>query len=413
MAHRVAVTGLGSVTPLGCNAATTWEALIAGTSGVAQISLFDASEQDVTIAAEVKGFDPGVAMDRKEARHADRFVQFAIVAGLEALEGAHLRIDDANRDRIGVVIGSGIGGLTTISEQFDTLRERGPRRVSPFLVPMMLPDMASGRVSIATGARGPNPCIVSACSSGADSIGYAAELIRRGDAIAMLAGGAEAPITPIGIAGFASERALSARNNDPTRASRPFDAERDGFVIGEGAAVLLLESLDYAQARGATILAELCGYGATADAYHVTQLPDDAEGAVRAMQLALRQAGIEGDRVDYINAHGTSTPMNDRCETAAIKTVFSRRAYDLPISSIKSMTGHLLGAGGALEACVSVQVIQHGVIPPTINYCTPDPDCDLDYTPNRARTLGLSTVLTNSFGFGGHNSALVFRRYED
>ncbi len=413
MPNRVMVTGIGAVSPLGLDALSTWEALIAGTSGVGQISLFDPAGQEVAIAAEVKDFDPGVAMDRKEARHADRFVQFAIVASLEALEHAGLHVDDSNRDQVGVIIGTGIGGLTTISEQSDVLRERGARRVSPFLVPMMLPDMASGRVSIAIGARGPNPCIVSACSSGADSIGYAAELIRRGDCAAMIAGGAEAPITPICIAGFASERALSTRNDDPARASRPFDAERDGFVIGEGAAVIVLESLDYARARGATILAEIIGYGATADAYHVTQLPDSAEGAARAIRLALRQAGIEPADVDYVNAHGTSTPMNDRCETSAIKTVFGKRAHSIPLSSIKSMVGHLLGAGGALEACVSVQVIQHGVIPPTINYCTPDPDCDLDYTPNRARAMAVSTVLSNSFGFGGHNSALLFRRYED
>jgi 3-oxoacyl-[acyl-carrier-protein] synthase II len=411
MADRVVVTGLGAVTPLGRDAESTWQALTLGISGIARITLFDPAGYEVTIAAEVKDFDPGVAMDRKESRHADRFVQFGVVASIEALRHARLTIDDSNRDQIGVIIGSGAGGLTTFSEQFDILRERGPRRVSPFFVPMMLPNMASGRVSIATGARGPNPSIISACSSGADSIGYAAELIRRGDCDAMLAGGAEAPITPIGIAGFASERALSTHNEDPEHASRPFDAERDGFVMGEGAAVMLLESLDHARARGATILAELSGYGATADAYHLTQLPSGGEGAARAMQIALHGAGIEPEQVDYINAHGTSTPMNDRVETEAIKTVFGSRAYDVPISSIKSMTGHLLGASGALEACVSVQVIQRGVIPPTMNYCTPDPDCDLDYTPNKARTVAVSTVLSNSFGFGGHNSALVFRRY--
>jgi 3-oxoacyl-[acyl-carrier-protein] synthase II len=413
MANRVVVTGLGAVSPVGLNAPATWEALISGVSGIGPVSLFDTTGQDVTIAAEVKGFDPGVAMDRKEARHADRFVQLAMASALEALANAQLAIDDSNRDRVGVVIGSGIGGLATISEQFDTLRDRGARRVSPFLVPMMLPDMASGRVSIGTGARGPNPCILSACSSGADSIGCAADIIRRGDAVAMLAGGAEAPITPIGIAGFASERALSTRNDDPAHASRPFDADRDGFVVGEGAAVLVLEQLDYALARGANILAELRGYAATSDAYHVTQLPDLAEGATRAMRLALQQAAIAPEQVDYINAHGTSTPMNDRCETFAIKQVFGKRAYSVPISSIKSMVGHLLGAAGALEACVCVQAIQHGVIPPTMNYCTPDPDCDLDYTPNRARTQAVSTALSNSFGFGGHNSTLVFSWYQN
>jgi 3-oxoacyl-[acyl-carrier-protein] synthase II len=408
--RRVAVTGLGAVTPVGCNVATAWEALIAGTSGAGPITLFDASEQDVRIAAEVKDFDPAIVMDRKEARHADRFVQFAMAASVEAQAQAGLIIDDDNRDQIGVMIGSGVGGITTLSEQYEVLHGRGPRRVNPFLVPMMLPDMASGRVSIALGARGPNPCIVSACSSGSDSIGYAAEIIRRGDAVAMLAGGAEASITPIGIAGFASERALSTRNDDPARASRPFDRDRDGFVMGEGAAVLVLEDLDRARDRGAKILAELAGYAATADATHITQPAEGGAGAARAMRLALEHAGIAADDVNYISAHGTSTPMNDRFETAAIKSVFGRRAYDVPVSSLKSMVGHLLGAGGALSAVAAVQTIRHGVIPPTINFCTPDPDCDLDYTPNKARTTAVATVLANSFGFGGHNSVLVFRR---
>jgi 3-oxoacyl-[acyl-carrier-protein] synthase II len=413
MSTRVVVTGLGAVSPVGSDAASTWQGLIAGRSGIGPITLFDPEGQDVTIAAEVSDFDPGVAMDRKEIRHADRFVHFAVAASVEAVQSARLAINESNRDRIGVLIGSGIGGLGTMSEQYQVFRDRGPKRVSPFFVPMMLPDMASGRVSIAIGARGPNPCIISACSSGADSIGYAAEVIRRGDADAMIAGGAEAPITPIGVAAFASERALSTRNEAPSAASRPFDAERDGFVLGEGAAVLTLESADHAITRGATILAELAGYGAASDAYHVTQLPDDADGAVRAICHALQQAGAGRDTVDYINAHGTSTPMNDRCETQAIKRVFGPRAYSIPISSIKSMVGHLLGAGGALEAFASVLVIRYGVIPPTINYQTPDPDCDLDYTPNKARTLPVSTVLSNSFGFGGHNSALVFRRFDD
>jgi 3-oxoacyl-[acyl-carrier-protein] synthase II len=411
MSPRVVITGMGAVSPLGSDAGATWEGLVAGRSGIGPITLFDPDGQDVTIAAEVPDFDPGVAMDRKDARHADRFVQFAVTASIEAIQSARLTIDEGNRDRIGVLIGSGIGGLGTMSEQYGVFRDRGPKRVSPFFVPMMLPDMASGRVSIAIGARGPNPCIISACSSGADSIGYAAEIIRRGEADAMIAGGAEAPITPIGVAAFASERALSTRNEDPAAASRPFDANRDGFVIGEGAAVLTLESAEHARARGATILAEVAGYAAASDAYHVTQLPDDADGAVRAICRALQQAGVDREGIDYINAHGTSTPMNDRCETQAIKRVFGPRAYSIPISSIKSMVGHLLGAGGALEAFASVQVIRHGVIPPTINYQTPDPDCDLDYTPNKARTLPVSTVLSNSFGFGGHNSALVLRRF--
>lgn len=413
MPHRVVITGLGAVTPVGCDAPSTWRALIGGVSGVGRISLFDPAGHDVTIAAEVKGFDPSVAMDRKEVRHTDRFVQFALVAAQEAVAQARLAIDAENRDAVGVIIGSGIGGLSTLSEQLGVLAQRGPRRVSPFVVPMMLADMASGRVSIALGARGPNPSVVSACSSGADAIGYAAEILRRGDCVAMLAGGAEAPITPIGVAGFASEHVLSMRNDDPAGASRPFDADRDGFVIGEGAAMLVVESLEHARGRGAPILAELCGYGMAADAHHITQPAEGGEGGARAMRLALRQAGIGPEEVDYLNAHGTSTPMNDRFETMAIKAVFGKHAYRLPISSTKSMVGHLLGAGGALEACVCVQAIQHGVIPPTINYCTPDPDCDLDYTPNTARTLGVSTVLSNSFGFGGHNSALLFRRFRE
>jgi 3-oxoacyl-[acyl-carrier-protein] synthase II len=410
MGNRVVITGIGAVTPVGLDATATWEALIAGVSGVGPITLFDAAGYDVRIAAEVRQFDPAVAMDRKEARHTDRFVQFALAASKEAVEHARLMIDDANRDRIGVIIGSGIGGLTTLSEQLGVLHERGPHRVSPFVVPMMLADMASGRVSIQLGARGPNPSVVSACASGSDAIGLAADLIRRGDCLAMLAGGAEAAITPLALAGFATEHALSTRNDDPPGASRPFEADRDGFVMGEGAAVMVLESLDHAQARGAHALAEVCGYGMTADAFHITQLPESGEGAVRAMQLALEQAAIAPEQVDYISAHGTSTPMNDRIETSAIKTVFGRHAERTPVSSIKSMVGHLLGAGGALEACVAAQIIQHGVIPPTINYCRPDPDCDLDYTPNRARTTAVSTVLSNSFGFGGHNSALVLRR---
>jgi len=410
MANRVVITGMGAVTPLGADATTTWEALIAGSSGVGPITLFDTNGHDVTIAAEVKNFDPGVAMDRKEARHTDRFVQFALAASREAVEQARLIIDERNRDRVGVIIGSGIGGLTTLCEQLAVLHERGPRRVSPFVVPMMLADMASGRVSIQLGARGPNPSVVSACSSGADAIGLAVELIRRGECVAMLAGGAEAAITALALAGFASEHALSTRNDDPPAASRPFDADRDGFVMGEGAAVLVLESLNHAAARGAHAFAEICGYGMAADAYHITQLAGDGGGAVRAMELALRQAGVQPGEVDYISAHGTSTPMNDRVETRAIKTVFGKHAHRLPLSSIKSMVGHLLGAGGALEACVAAQIIEHGVIPPTINYRRPDPECDLDCTPNKARTMAVSTVLSNSFGFGGHNSALILRR---
>lgn len=413
MPSRVVVTGIGAVSPVGLDSASTWEALAAGACGVSPISLFDAAAQEVTIAAEVKDFDPTVAMERKEVRRNDRFVQFAVVAAREAVSNASLNIGQHNRDQLGVIIGSGIGGITTLSEQIQVLQERGPRRVSPFLVPMMITDMASGQVSIALGARGPNVCTVSACASGADAIGYAFEIIRRGDAVAMVTGGAEAAITPIGVAGFASARALSTRNDDPAHASRPFDADRDGFVLGEGAGILVLESLEYARSRGARILAELCGYGMTADAYHITQPAEGGEGGARAMRMAIGQAGLCPEQVDYLNAHGTSTPMNDKFETQAIKSVFGEHAYQMPISSIKSMVGHLLGAAGALEACVCIQTILRGLIPPTINLTTRDPDCDLDYTPNVARQMRVSTVLSNSFGFGGHNSALLFREFAE
>jgi 3-oxoacyl-[acyl-carrier-protein] synthase II len=411
MPHRVVVTGIGAVSPVGLDASATWSALISGQSGVGRIELFDPSDQEVTIAAEVKGFDPTIAMERKEARRNDRFVQFAAAAAREAVEQAGLTIDSDNSAEIGVIIGSGIGGIATLSEQLDTLRDKGPRRVSPFLVPMMISDMASGQVSILLGARGPNVCTVSACSSGADAIGYSFEVIRRGDAVAMVTGGAEAAITPIGVAGFAAARALSTRNDDPSSASRPFDADRDGFVLGEGAAILVLESLDHAQQRGATILAEVGGYGMTADAHHITQPAEGGEGGARAMKHALAQAGVCAEEVDYVNAHGTSTPLNDKFETMAIKAVLGEHAYRIPVSSIKSMVGHLLGAAGALEACVCVQTIQNGAIPPTINYTTPDPECDLDCTPNSARKTPVKTVLSNSFGFGGHNSSLLFREF--
>jgi 3-oxoacyl-[acyl-carrier-protein] synthase II len=409
MPNRVVVTGMGAVSPVGLDVQSTWESLLAGRCGVGPITLFDAADQEVTIAAEVKAFDPAVAMDRKEVRRNDRFVQFAMAAAREALLSSGLEIGPDNRDHVGVIIGSGIGGIGTLSEQIQVLREKGPRRVSPFLVPMMIADMASGQVSIALGARGPNVCTVSACASGADAIGYAFDLIRRGDAVAMVTGGAEAAITPIGVAGFASARALSTRNADPSHASRPFDADRDGFVLGEGSGILVLENLEHAQARGATLLAELCGYGMTADAHHITQPAEGGEGGARAMRMALSQAGLCPDDIDYLNAHGTSTPMNDKFETEAIKSVFGEHAYQMPISSIKSMVGHLLGAAGALEACACVQAIRDGIIPPTINYENPDPDCDLDYTPNVARRLPVRAVLSNSFGFGGHNSALLFR----
>ena len=411
--HRVVVTGLGAVSPVGLNAPATWEAVVKGTNGIAPITLFDPTGHEATFAGEVKGFDPSQHMDRKEVRRNDRFVHFALATAQEAVDHAQLKICADNAEEIGVIIGSGIGGITTLSEQMLVLHEKGPRRVSPFLVPMMIVDMASGAVSIALGAKGPNFCTVSACATGADAIGVSYDLIRLGHARAMVAGGTEAAITPIGIAGFASARALSTRNDDPAHASRPFDKDRDGFVMGEGAAVLVLESLEFARERGAPILAELIGYAATADAHHITQPAEGGEGGVRAMRLAIRRAGLRPEDIDYINAHGTSTPMNDAYETQAIKTVFGEHAYQVPISSTKSMVGHLLGAAGAIEAAFCVQAIQDGVIPPTINYQTPDPECDLDYTPNRARELDVCVALTNSLGFGGHNATLVFRRFEE
>jgi 3-oxoacyl-[acyl-carrier-protein] synthase II len=410
--RRVVITGLGAVTPLGLNVASTWQALLAGRSGVDRISAFDAEAFETEIAAEVKGFDPLACMDRKEARRTDRFVQFATAAAMEAVAQSGLKIDASNAEQVGVIMGSGIGGIATLSEQFKVLHERGPSRISPFLVPMMIADMASGHLSIRLGAKGPNFCTVSACSSGADAIGEAAEIIRRGEAQAMVAGGAEACVVPISVAGFSSAGALSKRNAEPQKASRPFDAQRDGFVIGEGAAALVLEELDCARARGAPILAELAGYGATDDAYHITQPAEGGEGGARAMRVALRKAGLQPKDVDYINAHGTSTPLNDKFETMAMKSVFGPEAYKIPISSTKSMTGHLIGAAGAVEAVFSVLAIRESVCPPTINLENPDPDCDLDYTPHVPRRGRVNVTLSNSFGFGGHNACLVFRRLE-
>ncbi len=409
--RRVVVTGMGCVSPLGLSAESTWSAVLGGVSGVGPITLFDAAEMDVRFAAEVKGFDPLVYAERKEARKMDRFVQFAIAAAQQALDDSSLTPTDDNRGRIGVLIGSGIGGIETLEKEIRTAITRGPNRISPFFIPMMICNMASGMVSIRHGLGGPNTCVVTACTTGTNAIGDAAELIRRGAADAMLAGGAEAAITFCGVGGFAAMRALSTRNEDPTLASRPFDAGRDGFVIGEGAAVLVLESLEFAQSRGALILAEVVGYGMSADAFHMTQPAPEGRGAVVAMRNALLDAGIAPDEVDYINAHGTSTPHNDRNETMAVKHVFGPAATTIPISSTKSMTGHLLGAAGAVEAMICVQAIRDGVIPPTINLTQPDPECDLDYVPNVKRERQVDIALSNSFGFGGHNGSLVIRRF--
>ena len=411
MDRRVAVTGLGLVTPLGLDLMSTWRAALAGVSGVDTITGFDAESFATRIAAEVKGFDPLACMERKEAKNTDRFVQFATAAALEALAHAGLDVE-GNADEVGCIVGSGIGGIGTLSKQVTTLNERGPSRVSPFLVPMMIADMASGHLSIRLGAKGPNFCTTSACSSGADAIGVSAEMIRRGEATAMITGGAEACVVPIGLAGFSSAGALSKRNDEPTKASRPFDADRDGFILGEGSGILILEEMEYAKARGATVLAEMASYAATADAHHITQPAERAEGAARAMRHALKKAGLGVDEIDYINAHGTSTPLNDKFETMAIHDVFGDEAPKIPISSTKSMTGHLIGAAGAVEAAFSVLAIRDGVVPPTINLETPDPDCDLDYTPHIPKRGPVRAVLSNSLGFGGHNSCLVFRRYE-
>jgi 3-oxoacyl-[acyl-carrier-protein] synthase II len=397
------------ITPVGLDVASSWEALVAGRSGIGWITAFDATGFACTVAAEVKDFDVaryGVAP--KDARRMDRFVQFGLAAALEAVRDAGLPVPVGNGPRTGVYVGAGMGGIITLSEQFEVLRQRGPGRVSPFLVPMMIADMASGQVSITLGAQGPNLGIVSACATGAHAIGEAAELIRRGDVDVMVAGGTEAVITPIGVAGFAAARALTT-NPDPATASRPFDRERDGFIMGEGAGILVLERLSHARDRGARIHALLVGYGTSADAYHLTAPPEDGEGAVRCIRQALATAGLAPADLDYVNAHGTSTPLNDRAETAALKTALGADAYRVPISSTKSMVGHLLGAAGGVEAVIAVKAIETGLIPPTINLEHADPDCDLDYTPRVARRAPVRTALSNSFGFGGHNAALLFR----
>lgn len=409
--ERIVVTGLGAASPLGLSMEDTWQALIEGKSGAASITRFDPEPFRCKIAAEVKGFDPCNYLDRKEVRHSDIFVHYAAAATREAVKNAALKIEESNCADIGVLIGSGIGGLSTLFEQTRILLEKGPDRVSPFLAPMMVSDMASGQISIMLGVKGPNFCTTSSCASSADAIGVACNLIRDGYAKVMIAGGSEAAITPIGLAAFDSAKAVSTRNDDPEKASRPFDALRDGFVMGEGAATLILESLSHALDRGAVILAELVGYGATGDAFHITQPAPYAEGGARAMRKALETAGIKPGEVSYINAHGTSTALNDKFETAAIKWVFGEYAHKIPISSTKSMTGHLLGAAGAIEAAICVCTILKGIIPPTINLTNPDPDCDLDYVPHVARKKEVEITLSNSFGFGGHNSVLIFRKF--
>jgi 3-oxoacyl-[acyl-carrier-protein] synthase II len=413
--NRVVITGLGLVTPVGNDVDAAWAALLAGASGAAPITQFEATEQFSTrFACEVKGFDPEQHMDRKEVRRTDRFVHLAMAVAQEAVQHSGLGDDlaPADPDRVGVLIGSGIGGIATFEEQTKIMLERGPNRVSPFFVPMFIPDMASGLVSMRYGAKGPNYCTVSACSSSAHALGNSFRLIQGGEADVMITGGTEATVTPLTIAGFGNMRALSSRNDSPSTASRPFDAERDGFVLGEGAGIVIMESLEHAQNRGATIYGEMVGYGQSADAYHMTAPAPEGAGAQAAMRIAIKDAGLELADVGYINAHGTSTPANDVNETLAIKAVFGDAAYRMVVGSTKSMTGHLLGAAGAVEGIITVLVGRTGKIPPTINFSTPDPACDLDYAHNEQRDREVRVALTNSFGFGGHNVCLAFRRWE-
>jgi len=411
MRKRVVVTGLGCVSPLGLNVNDTWTALLAGKSGAAPITRFDASQHKTKFAAEVKGFDPVALFGIREARKMDRFAQFAIAAADEAMAQAGLKIDESNRDRIGIVIGTGIGGIGTMMENYDALKERGPDRVSPFLIPMMISDSAAGILAIRVGARGPNMSLATACATGTNALGEAAAMIRRGAADAMIVGSSEAAIVPVAMAGMNVMTALSTRNDDPERASRPFDKDRDGFLMGEGAGMLILESLEFAQARGAKIICEFTGYGTSDDAHHISAPAENGAGAAISMKLALEDAGLNVGDIEYINAHGTSTQLNDKSETAAIKTVFGERAYEVPISSTKSMTGHLLGASGSLEAVFCAKVITEHILPATINYQTPDPACDLDYVPNKPRKAAPKHVMSNSFGFGGHNATLIMSRF--
>jgi beta-ketoacyl-acyl-carrier-protein synthase II len=408
--RRVVVTGLGALTPVGLDVPTTWDSIVHGRSGIARVEGFESDDLDVRIAGQVKSFDPSQFLDKKEARRLDRFLQLGLVAAQEAVRDAGLEIQPDNAEQVAVLVGSGIGGIGTIVDAAITLHTRGPDRVGPFVVPMMLPDMLAGMIAIQTGAKGANFAVASACATAGHALGEGAELIKRGDAEVVIVGGAEAPVTRIGLAAFDSMRALSRRNDQPWRASRPFDAERDGFVLAEAAGILILESLEHAMRRDAQVYAEITGYAATADAYHITAPSEGGEGAARAMRLAIERAGLQPADIGYINAHGTSTPHNDRTETQAIKSVFGDHAP--PVSSTKSMTGHLIGASGAVEAIICIKSMLEGCLPPTINYENPDPDCDLDYVPNVARAQRIDSALSNSLGFGGHNTALIVSRFE-
>lgn len=412
MKRRVVVTGLGTVTPLGNDLEETWSALLQGRSGVSRITLFDPSEFTAQIAGEVKGFNPEDFVDRREARRMDRFTQFAVASSLMAFKDSALQSDQVDPQRMGVIIGVGLGGIETLHDQFKTYFDKGPGRISPFFVPMMIPDMAAGQVSILINAQGPNYATASACASGSHAIGEAFRIIQRGKADVMLCGGAEAGISPLALAGFCSARSLSLRNAEPEKASRPFDAGRDGFVMGEGAGILVLEDYEHAWARGARIYAEVVGYGATGDAYHITAPDPDGLGATRAIQLAIADAGIQGNQVDYVNAHGTGTRLNDATETKAIKKALGD-VTKLAVSSTKSMTGHLLGAAGGVEGVFAVMAIYQAIIPPTINYEEVDPECDLDYVPEGARQRKIEYAISNSFGFGGHNAVIAFKRFAE
>ncbi|XGV99598.1 MAG: beta-ketoacyl-ACP synthase II [Leptolyngbya sp. BL-A-14] len=408
---RVVVTGLGAITPIGNTLPEYWEGLMSGRNGIGPITLFDASRHDCRIAGEVKGFDPHVYMDRKEAKRMDRFAQFGVSASKQALADAKFVINDLNAEQVGVLIGTGIGGLKVLEDQQEINLTKGPDRCSPFMIPMMIANMAAGLTAIHTGAKGPNSCSVTACAAGSNAIGDAFRLVQNGYAQAMICGGTEAAVTSLSVAGFAACKAMSTRNDDPAHASRPFDQDRDGFVLGEGSGILILEELEHALARGARIYAEIVGYGATCDAYHITSPVPGGEGAARAISLALKDANLTPEQVSYINAHGTSTPANDSTETAAMKKALGDHAYNITVSSTKSMTGHLLGGSGGIEAVAAVMAVANDRVPPTINLVNPDPACDLDYVPNHSREQIVDVALSNSFGFGGHNVTLAFRKY--
>lgn len=409
--QRVVVTGLGVVAPIGNTLEEYWEALLAGRNGIGKITQFDPTNHASQMAGEVKGFDPHQYLERKQAKRMDRFAQFALAASFQALSDAKLEINDLNAEQVGVVIGTGIGGLKVLEDQQETYLNRGPSRCSPFMIPMMIANMAAGLTAIHVGAKGPNSCPVTACAAGSNAVGDAFRIIQRGEAQAMICGGTEAAVTPLGVAGFAAAKALSTRNDNPENACRPFDRDRDGFVIGEGSGILILESLEHAKARGARIYGEIVGYGMTCDAYHMTSPTPEGTGAARAISLALKDGDLTPENVSYVNAHGTSTTTNDITETKALKKALGKAAYDITISSTKSMTGHLLGGSGGIEAVATVMALTHNKIPPTINLTTPDPECDLDYVPHHAREVTVNCALSNSFGFGGHNITLAFKKY--